>query len=841
MSELKETSVNGGESTDKSDTNAHTRSGIGTTDSLEKSDQASQHNSSELTDLFNKQQSSIINSIPLTLPMMQTASPATNSTDNSASQPAAASTDPSVLTSVIEHIQKLHQTFLTDNLRTQKSEMEELKEKIMKLEQRNSELEKKLSTTSNNTAAVNNNNETNKDNSSLNDSFSLLNTNNTNDDSLNITNNSAKFGENHSSPNVNTTQATPLIMNHQQVNNGLLMSTKTLQNTTPFVGSTFPQNLNTIPNINQGGFIITSNGSITYVPPMPATVQTSTPTLANQQLTPKHSNTQIDPAMNNASNPFGCLLGDDQQFKLDFDCGNKNSTPTSTITTTNNLDLNSLLAKNLFNLNGSTTTLPAHLLKQNISPVLSANKTQKSPSTTVLKPASITIPAPASASSTTTPTSTSSAPATAFILSNGQLLPVIAPSTNPSATANNESTKPSLSPHYHQLILPAPATKNNIPIQPKPIASEQPAPPVTTKNSKGKKTANPKSKPNKQTSTPVSNTNESSMQIDLSNLLSNNTSLVTPVNSTATTTQLTSTSIVTNNATSPANQTINTVNAASTTASQNGAKKPREIRPKPSSSTNLLNISTFTNIPAKKAPANRAPTTTILTLPALAAVPATTTTVTTNNTTNTSNNKIVNFSNITTKTNELSCATNNVVILESNDILSKAASMIFSPSEFSLNNLSPNNPIQNNTAIINTQTDATNILNGATSLSSLSPTGGSEAPQFITSAPMTVSSTTSTLVPIAPNTKPNNKVPIQRNSSQSSTSSNRKLTTLKPSPTTNSKIPSQVRLLQQRQRIVQQKIVKSLLRILHLKIKAQSAPITRLIARLNRIRFYYHH
>ena len=453
---------------------------------------------------------------------------------------------------------------------SKKCELDELKEKIMKLEQRNFELERKLS--SNN--VLNPSAHASKENSFTDSSF-------TNADSIN---------------NESLTKAAATAA-------AVAASTPVFQPAKP----SFQQTLNTIPNINQGGFIITSNGSIAYVPPS---------NLQNIQSTPKEDK----PA-------------EAEPIKLDFDAA-KNS----------NLDLGSFLGKSLFN-PASANSSSSSAKSAQASPV------KNSPS-----------------SSTLASSSSNKQPAQAYILSNGQLVPV-----NPAPA----SLSPVVPIQPKQL---APL----LPLQPKTGATSTPL--AATKAIKPKKAkAKPKSTP--QQSEPI--------QLDLSSLLvpvaaPSPASLLPVIKpaAPATTPQ-------------PAVQ-LNGKIAIAPLGSSSAGKRPREIRPKPSSnasSTSKLHIQ-----PAK-------PVASLVINP----------------------------------------------VMESNDILAKAASMIFSPSEFnSLNTLSPH------------AAPSTTILNQAISLSSPSGGGGGGGGGDVVFTPV---------ANIQP--KPA-KVAIQRYSSQNSLPTTSKLKNLKP-------------------------------------------------------------
>lgn len=617
----------------------------------------------------------------------------------------------------------------------QKGELELLKEKILKLEQRNSELEKKLiSNNPNNTMSSVSSSKEN----SLNESFNNL------DDSTTTTTTMSKYANPLGNSNTNTicTSSTPIInsfstaVNSSPVKqtpppNGLLVTSGasnglngSATTANSFMGQT---TLNTIPNINQGGFIITSNGNITYVPPMVSAQQAPLPVTVplTTQFTPakacssvvasssSSSSSASAAASNGNSNLDNHLLtisnsissSNDDQIKIDF---------ADKAGLASNIDINALLTKSFSSIKPNQTS-PINTNK--ISPSI---KTNNSTSTTA-------------AATTATPT--------AFIFSNGQLLPVITtPSTAPSTA--------SLSPAKNALILSSTPT-TNVPIQPKPSQLINSTPIVANKSSSS--SAKSKSKSNIVPKSKSTSLTKSTSQQQLNNKPQFETPTAQETSSTTTTilttsavtsTSASSTTTTANNQTSASSTTATTTTTSTTTTATSGMKKPREIRPKPVSSSNLLNLTTAINKPLQtQPPAQTTGTTTpILALPKLGF-------------------------NLTTPTT-INTATS---VVESNDILSKAASMLFSPSEFSLNSLSPPNT---NSIVVN---------------SNMSPNAGLHA---LTTAdqlfPLLTTTQNSQLSAVPILAKPN-KVPIQRKSSATTTSlsNGRKLTNLKPAISNN--------------------------------------------------------
>lgn len=194
---------------------------------------------------------------------------------------------------------------MTLNFQAQKSELELLKEKIMKLEERNNELEKKLNTNVNS-----------KDNS-LNDSFSLATT-------------AVATGDLSQQPKVVDIPDKPT----PALDNIIYNPTTTPKYApAPNVLQQAPSSLRNIPNINQGGFIITSNGSIAYVPPGSAnsgSFSSSTPKqVASSSFTASSSNAHSN------FDPGSINLETSDQPQLDAK--------------SINLDMSSFLSKNIFN------------------------------------------------------------------------------------------------------------------------------------------------------------------------------------------------------------------------------------------------------------------------------------------------------------------------------------------------------------------------------------------------------------------------------------------------------------------------------------------------------------
>lgn len=489
----------------------------------------------------------------------------------------------------------------------QKSELELLKEKIMKLEQRNNELEKKLTT-----------NISSKDNS-LNDSFNPANNSNIEESFKNKNSSDSQTGSLGAS---NSASAHMYVASTSEIKppqkaatnfvfNGL---NKSQVNTSTSNNSS----LKNIPNINQGGFIITSTGSIAYVPPSGGTNSTSTPiaqkpassscssssTNGGPQISindlvssPFVSKKVVDKITNSNLNNSNVVSEDG--LKLDFDSlansSNKNSI---------SLDLSSFLKcnKSIFNLN---STLKSSVESPNTSPQKSNDTNQKPEST--------------------------SQQATAFILSaNGQLVPI-----------NNSKTNST--PH----ILPKPQ------LLPKPSTA-----PASTIDMKLIKPKNAKSKITKKQKLP-----ESTDKVDI------------------------------------APQPVLTATCAPITSdSSSNNLKHRAIRPKPASNNNqaLQHPTQHKNIQPKQI----VPTITVQssTSQQVLVLPngALTTSPTSNSLGSSNANLNKNFGII--KINTISPAKDNksAIMLEANDILSKAASMIFSPSEFTLNNLSPSTNMNTN-------------------------------------------------------------------------------------------------------------------------------------------------
>ena len=470
----------------------------------------------------------------------------------------------------------------------------------MKLEQRNNELEKKLTT-----------NIGSKDNS-LNDSFNPVNNSNVED----------SFKNKNSSDNqviVNSNISNPLI--------GSNLTGALQQNTTNIIFNSLNKsqiNTNTnslalknIPNINQGGFIITSTGSIAYVPPSVAprgNNSTSTPIApkaTSSNYAPHSFNDGSQISINDLmSSSFASKKASDKNqadnnsnvlyengLKLDFD-SLANSNNKSNV----NLDLSSFLKcnKNIFNMNSTT--------KSSQSPTTSPQKSDNA-----------------------------SQRPTAFILSaNGQLLPI-----------NNSKTS------APQVILPKPQ------LLPKPSTASPSV--VDLKLIKPKST---KTKGTKKQKTS-----------DLEDKVEAITQPVVPA-----------------------------VVALAPNDSASNNLKHRAIRPKPTSNTNqsILQSTQHKNIQPKP----MVPTITVQNSNAQQVLVLPNGTITTsptaNNLGNNNTNLNKNFGII--KINTISPAKDNKngIMLEANDILSKAASMIFSPSDFTLNNISPSNSINTNTNMVTT-------------------------------------------------------------------------------------------------------------------------------------------
>jgi hypothetical protein len=202
-----------------------------------------------------------------------------------------------MIEAVLEKLfQSTYETMLVEKLDSyKKSELEEMKEKIMKLEQRNVELEKILSST----AAKH----TDSQNSSFNNSGLQ---DNANDDYKNFESTSSSSA-NHSAqisnfmnnqivmPSGATAASTNLAFQSNTSSNLIIQNNSTNnlvvhnkvnfmhapQQTTTTTGSNTSststpvsnQNLtlsNQIPNIHQGGYLVLPNGNIVYLPPMNA-------------------------------------------------------------------------------------------------------------------------------------------------------------------------------------------------------------------------------------------------------------------------------------------------------------------------------------------------------------------------------------------------------------------------------------------------------------------------------------------------------------------------------------------------------------------------------------------
>ena len=721
----------------------------------------------------------------------------------------------SVLNSVFEQFQKFHETLLTeklDNFKSQKGELEELKEKIMKLEQRNFELEKKLSSNVNpNTSSKENSfNESfsiNQDDSTtsfinqkndstkLNNNFIYNSTNNSNMVNVDLANNSNNIFHastpNSSSNNILfqnklnlVTQSTTL--NQQQSS----LCTLPIAPQATGTSSNIQNSLNNIPNINQGGFIITSNG-IAYVPPMP--LQSSIVSRPSSSSNPSSSSgatasisneSALSPFNNNASSTIASNNGlFEEGLKLDFDSLTSNNT-TTTATNNNlnnknsaNIDLNSLLSKNIFN-SFNTNTNSNQTSPNNSNNIIMSNTFKTNNSSPNSK---------ASNANTAAATTTNQ---TAFILSNGQLLPVI--TTNPASTLVTSSSLSPLSHSNHQqLILPA---SNLVAIHPKPQNTTTVSTTKKVKQVKPKATTT-KSKQNK---TQSNNQNESSVQVEVSaNKLQASTStssnLASPMPLAIA--QAPAPSI---NTSPPSlnGQSMLAINNA-TSSSQNSLKH-RAIRPKPSSSsssTGLISLATFNQNINNNNNANKSQ---LIVLPAPASAAVNTAAPKLNygiikiNTIGGANHsqqlvspKTVNMNNFDLNSlNNNNSSTLANTMMETNDILSKAASMIFSPSEFTLNNLSPHNTPTTTTANSTTTTNSMPV-------SSFSPNSalnsaivnfqGNDSSFLLSTVQTPTISSVAPLTSNNNNTQPNkpNKVPIQRNHSQNNMQS-RKLANIQP-------------------------------------------------------------
>jgi len=457
----------------------------------------------------------------------------------------------------------IKQLLIRDSL-VQKSELELLKEKIMKLEERNNELEKKLTS-----------NVFNSKENSLNDSFSL------NLDDLSSSGVKVSLLD----PSKQQQQLHQLPLNTNLINSFINNSNPTSisSNSSNILingcnSSATKASLKSIPNINQGGFIITSTGSISYVPPSNAT---STP---NAKLPPTTSSLASSSANTNSDAHLP-----DNQLKFELDSF---STANYQARNSINLDLSSLFStgKNLLNLNVSSKT----------SPSVSPNKTAP-----VDKQLS-----------------------TAFILSaNGQLVPITNPV--PAPTPSSSSSMPYILPK--PTLLPKPSTT--------PVIAPKPA-----KNTKPNKSKSIKSKP---VTTPA----VSSSNTDSTKPTEPQPILIVPAAATLTPTPP----------------------SITTTMNTESLSKHRAIRPKP------IAPAPFNS--KHKAIVPKPP---VLAQPQVFVLPAHTSPSATSY-------GIIKIETISP----------GKALMETNDILSKAASMIFSPSEFTLNNLSPSANTSANTPATN--------------------------------------------------------------------------------------------------------------------------------------------
>jgi hypothetical protein len=217
----------------------------------------------------------------------------------------------------------------SENYKNQKCELDELKEKIMQLERRNIELEKKLSSAA--AAAVSS--------TSLDNSSSLINNNNELESSLNKTS-EFKSINNCSLGNLST-NGSPIRTNIINDNNLTCSPITTKQMGTSLIQTIQPT---TIPNINQGGFIITSNGSIAYVPPNNQNQNQSSPLKMNNN----NSNLQIESSNNNNNSNYNLSSLFNEQNKIDLSDSVIAATSTSQTT-----DLNSFLSSKNFIYNNS--------------------------------------------------------------------------------------------------------------------------------------------------------------------------------------------------------------------------------------------------------------------------------------------------------------------------------------------------------------------------------------------------------------------------------------------------------------------------------------------------------
>ena len=296
-----------------------------------------------------------------------------------------------VLETVLQKIQSTYELMITekfDNFKTQKTELEDMKEKIQKLEQRNVELEKIIS--SNKTGS--NNNSTN--NSSMNNmSFNLNNIDTGGggggggggccDDQQNINNNASinSFMSNNiimpssslpqsSSSNTNlayqSNSSSNLIIQNNSTNNLVVhnkvnfmpaasaTSTTESPTTTSIVSNVLNaqqqpncfNSLSNIPNISQGGYIVTSSGLV-YIPPMLTSQATPTNTVLQASVTTPVTSTSSTTSPNSI-NQLIIESNKAAQFEKDLNLFLKNSTndlpthsnnnlyPSSTTTTTNN-------------------------------------------------------------------------------------------------------------------------------------------------------------------------------------------------------------------------------------------------------------------------------------------------------------------------------------------------------------------------------------------------------------------------------------------------------------------------------------------------------------------------
>ena len=572
-------------------------------------------------------------------------------------------------------------------LKGQKSELEELKEKIMKLEQRNCELEKKLTT---------NNNATGSKDNSLNESFNL-NTTAANDscdpnkpDKVNNNINNSFINTsncNNTQTNIaaisNTTllqqNTTNLVFNNMNTNTGTNCSNKGLSQSVSTANNSnnATNSLQHIPNINQGGFIITSNGSIAYVPPMNSTnnmqQQTAKPSSSScaSSSTSLANNLDINTLFNSGNTNLSCM---DDQLKIDFESlltnnnNNNNNNNANLTKNSTNLDLNSLLSKNLFNSFGmskSNQTSP-NQTSSSIASNINVNSTSPNAKTSLVF-------------NSTQP----QLPPTAFILSsNGQLLPVISNTPINNLSPVNTSSASAAPGNQYPLILPAPvvvSTKQPQSIFPKPTVAITP------------KTIKPK-------------------------LAKTTTTAATVIATTATTTTAKQNKKQSTQAASvesagieqqAANVVVPILTSTPLSANPLGAKH-RAIRPKPSSNTSHpTSGAKIMSKPAESSTNNLSIGTSnaqsnLLMLPSSLVSP-----------TNKLNYGIIKINTVNASPGKMAAEAGNAALLETNDILAKAASMIFSPSEFTLNNLSPS-----------TTTTTTTTTTTSTNPSTTSPSNG---------------------------------------------------------------------------------------------------------------------